>query len=46
MRGIRFVQILTPFLAILDSSVGGKTATDTPHGKKELDRRLLVARLM
>ncbi|EIM84582.1 uncharacterized protein STEHIDRAFT_159248 [Stereum hirsutum FP-91666 SS1] len=33
MRGCRFVQILTTLLAMVDSSAGGKTAIDTPHGK-------------
>lgn len=33
MRGLRFVQIPTTLLAMVDSSVGGKTAIDTPHGK-------------
>jgi pentafunctional AROM polypeptide len=33
MRGIRFCQIPTTLLAMVDSSVGGKTAIDTPHGK-------------
>ncbi|KAF8901182.1 Shikimate dehydrogenase [Gymnopilus junonius] len=33
MRGVRFVQIPTSLLAMVDSSVGGKTAIDTPHGK-------------
>jgi pentafunctional AROM polypeptide len=33
MRGVRFVQIPTTLLAMVDSSVGGKTAVDTPHGK-------------
>lgn len=33
MRGVRFVQIPSTLLAMVDSSVGGKTAIDTPHGK-------------
>jgi hypothetical protein len=33
MRGIRFCQIPTTLLGMVDSSVGGKTAIDTPHGK-------------
>jgi pentafunctional AROM polypeptide len=33
MRGVRFVQIPTTLLAMVDSSVGGKTAIDTPCGK-------------
>nr|KAJ3423291.1 3-dehydroquinate dehydratase (3-dehydroquinase) [Polyrhizophydium stewartii] len=33
MRGVPVVQIPTTLLAMVDSSVGGKTAIDTPHGK-------------
>ena len=33
MRGIRFVQMPTTLLAMVDSSVGGKTAVDLPQGK-------------
>lgn len=33
MRGIQFIQIPTSLLAMVDSSVGGKTAIDTPFGK-------------
>ena len=32
-RGIRFVQVPTTLLAMVDSSIGGKTAIDTPEGK-------------
>jgi 3-dehydroquinate synthase len=33
LRGIRFVQIPTSLLAMVDSSTGGKTGVDTPGGK-------------
>ena len=33
MRGINFIQVPTTLLACVDSSVGGKTAIDMPHGK-------------
>lgn len=33
MRGVRFIQIPTSLLSMVDSSIGGKTAIDTPHGK-------------
>ncbi|OAD74276.1 hypothetical protein PHYBLDRAFT_133279, partial [Phycomyces blakesleeanus NRRL 1555(-)] len=33
MRGIPFVQVPTTLLAMVDSSLGGKTAIDTPAGK-------------
>lgn len=33
MRGVRFVQLPTTLLAMVDSSVGGKTAVDLPAGK-------------
>ena len=32
-RGIRFVQVPTSLLSMVDSSIGGKTAIDTPAGK-------------
>lgn len=32
-RGISFIQIPTSLLAQVDSSVGGKTGINTPHGK-------------
>ena len=32
-RGLRFVQIPTTLLAQVDSSVGGKTGINSPHGK-------------
>ena len=33
MRGINFIQIPTTLLAMVDASVGGKTAADLPEGK-------------
>ncbi len=33
MRGIPFVQIPTSLLAMVDSSIGGKTGVDIPEGK-------------
>lgn len=33
LRGIDFVQLPTTLLAMVDSSVGGKTAVDLQHGK-------------
>ncbi len=33
MRGVAFVQIPTTLLAMVDSSVGGKTGVDIPEGK-------------
>ncbi len=32
-RGIPYIQVPTTLVACVDSSVGGKTAVDTPHGK-------------
>ncbi|KAI1636739.1 EPSP synthase-domain-containing protein [Biscogniauxia mediterranea] len=33
MRGVRVVQVPTTLLSMVDSSIGGKTAIDTPLGK-------------
>ncbi len=33
MRGVRFAQIPTTLLAMVDASVGGKTGVDLPQGK-------------
>ena len=33
MRGLKYVQIPTTLLAMVDSAVGGKTAIDHPYGK-------------
>lgn len=33
LRGIGFIQVPTTILAQVDSSIGGKTAIDTPQGK-------------
>jgi 3-dehydroquinate synthase len=35
-RGIPFVQLPTTLLAMIDSSIGGKTGVDTTHGKNLL----------
>jgi len=32
-RGIPYIQVPTTLVACVDSSIGGKTAVDTPHGK-------------
>ncbi|MBR6504013.1 MAG: 3-dehydroquinate synthase, partial [Firmicutes bacterium] len=36
LRGVKLVQIPTTLLAMVDSSVGGKTAVDLPEGKNLL----------
>ncbi|KAG5519561.1 hypothetical protein PMAC_001716 [Pneumocystis sp. 'macacae'] len=33
MRGVRFIQIPTTLLAMIDSSIGGKTSINIPYGK-------------
>ena len=33
LRGLDFIQVPTTFLAMIDSSVGGKTGVDIPQGK-------------
>lgn len=47
MRGLPLVQIPTSLLAMIDSSVGGKTGVDTPGGKNLigafLQPRLVIA---
>ena len=48
-RGIPYVQVPTSLLAMIDSSIGGKTGVDTPAGKNLLGAfhqpRLVVADL-
>jgi len=36
MRGVQLIQIPTSFLAMVDSSIGGKVGIDTPAGKNLL----------
>lgn len=36
LRGISYVQVPTSLLAMVDSSVGGKTAIDLPEGKNQV----------
>lgn len=36
MRGVPYIQIPTTFLAMVDSSIGGKTGVNTPYGKNLL----------
>ncbi len=47
MRGVDCVQVPTSLLAQVDSSVGGKTGIDTPHGKNTVgvffQPRLVIA---
>ena len=43
MRGIDFVQIPTSLLAMVDSSVGGKTGVDLPEGKNIIGAFLAAA---
>ena len=43
-RGVAFIQVPTTLLALVDSSVGGKTAVNHPRGKKP-HRRVLSAAL-
>jgi len=49
LRGIPYVQVPTSLLAMIDSSVGGKTGVDTPAGKNLVgvfhQPRLVVADL-
>lgn len=36
LRGIRYIQLPTTLLAMVDSSIGGKVAIDTPYGKNTI----------
>lgn len=35
-RGLKYIQVPTSLLAMVDSSVGGKTAVDLEHGKNQV----------
>ena len=43
MRGVPLVQVPTTLLAMVDSSIGGKTGVDLPEGKKAACRGFLAA---
>ena len=43
LRGLPFVQMPTTLLSQVDSSVGGKTGVNTPHGKNLVGRVLPAA---
>ncbi|OGH88300.1 MAG: 3-dehydroquinate synthase [Candidatus Magasanikbacteria bacterium RIFOXYC2_FULL_42_28] len=36
LRGVRYVQVPTTLLAMVDSSIGGKVGIDTPYGKNTI----------
>ncbi len=46
MRGIRYVQIPTTLLSMVDSSLGGKTGVDTPYGKNLIGAYYLPEKTM
>ena len=46
MRGIEFVQIPTTLLAMVDSSIGGKTGVDIPEGKNQVGSFHLPKRII
>ena len=46
MRGIGFVQVPTTLLAMVDSSIGGKTGVDIPEGKNLIGAFHLPKRIM
>ena len=42
MRGVPFIQVPTTLLSQVDSSVGGKTGVNAPHGKNLIGAKVTI----